>query len=134
MGKGALGVKHGEGKFKKAEKAAWMREYQQRTNQRRNYKESVRAHITDIKRQGCALCGYSKCVNALEFHHVGDDKTIEMSSVTTMKRLNEELPKCIVVCANCHREIHAGQIEGYENVKRAAPVAAELPLLRLINS
>ncbi len=28
---------------------------------------------------GCVLCGYSKCVAALQFHHTGDDKSFELS-------------------------------------------------------
>ena len=57
----------------------------------------------------CKICGYSKCIDALEFHHLRDKK--EAPSYVIMRwawsRALEELKKCIMVCANCHREIHA---------------------------
>lgn len=57
----------------------------------------------------CQICGYNKCPNALEFHHVNDDKEQSPSYVImrwSWNKLIEELKKCILVCANCHREIH----------------------------
>lgn len=56
----------------------------------------------------CTVCGYSKCLAALEFHHV-DNKEEAPSYVIyrwSWKRAKKELKKCILVCANCHREIH----------------------------
>jgi len=64
---------------------------------------------------GCNLCGYKKCDKALEFHHKGQAgksfniSTVLFNGVSTAK-LKNEIRKCIVVCANCHREIHAGEV------------------------
>ena len=59
----------------------------------------------------CELCGFSKCTEALEFHHVkssGKDFSISEKGYTrSWKKVKEELDKCIQVCANCHRELHA---------------------------
>ncbi len=128
MGRGAKGTKWGEGKFTKADKARWMRSYQKpkRTAARR-LREELRA-------VGCRLCGYRKCLAALEFHHTGDDKVQGVTDARTVKEVQREAAKCIVVCANCHREIHAGQIEGYADVERAVPAVEEPPLLWLIQS
>ena len=57
----------------------------------------------------CERCGYNKCIGALEFHHL--DPTKKDGVWTKMRlwgheRLHAELDKCILVCANCHREIH----------------------------
>ncbi len=77
--------------------------------------EKVKDLILSKKKCGCSICGYSKCMAALEFHHVNpSEKLFEISrahSGFSLKEILEELKKCILVCANCHAEIHAGIIE-----------------------
>ena len=61
----------------------------------------------------CQCCGYDKCITALEFHHL-NPKEKDFSFGTNTNRnwydTQKELQKCILVCANCHREIHQGLI------------------------
>lgn len=62
----------------------------------------------------CVICGYSKNLAALEFHHTDPSKKdhdfIKMRHwVFDSKR--SELEKCELVCANCHREIHCPELE-----------------------
>jgi DNA-binding CsgD family transcriptional regulator len=57
----------------------------------------------------CSKCGYNKCIEALEFHHTDPDIKIFSISSNLNKawsKIEKELEKCILVCANCHREIH----------------------------
>lgn len=58
----------------------------------------------------CSKCGYNKCFAALEFHHINpEEKDIKISSFNTITltvKMKKELDKCIVVCSNCHRELH----------------------------
>lgn len=58
----------------------------------------------------CNLCGYNKCVAALEFHHLDPlFKEFEICSSLHNKSaetMQKELDKCILLCANCHREEH----------------------------
>jgi len=57
----------------------------------------------------CKLCGYNKCIQALEFHHINpNEKEFKPSNMGTYKwdKVKIELNKCILLCANCHREIH----------------------------
>ncbi|QOE32633.1 HNH endonuclease [Klebsiella phage Muenster] len=58
----------------------------------------------------CEKCGYDKCIAALEFHHLDpNEKDFGISSsghTRSFEKLKIELDKCIMVCANCHREIH----------------------------
>ena len=60
----------------------------------------------------CAICGYQKNHGALEFHHlIPEQKSYGIAAQGTCHNLQrdlEEVHKCILVCANCHREIHAG--------------------------
>lgn len=62
----------------------------------------------------CTLCGYSRCPNALEFHHKEPEhKDFGISSggiAWSLQRMIDEAQKCMMVCANCHREIHANLI------------------------
>ena len=58
----------------------------------------------------CNLCGYDKNITALEFHHIDPRlKEYGIASMGTCHQLEKDLnevKKCILVCANCHREIH----------------------------
>lgn len=59
----------------------------------------------------CQICGYDKYLGALEFHHLNpSNKSFEISKRQTMALdlLKKEADKCILVCSNCHKEIHAG--------------------------
>ncbi|MFA5340803.1 MAG: hypothetical protein WC332_03400 [Clostridia bacterium] len=109
-----------------------------KAGRRRHYARNrlKRQDVMDkLKVPGCSLCGYSKCNNALEFHHINPDKERKPSQAGTITSLLKEVSKCILVCANCHREIHAGQIESLSHVETVkVRKQEEPPLLRLINS
>ena len=51
-----------------------------------------------------------KCLGALDFHHVDPvqkDFAISDSNIyKDINKLKEEVDKCMLVCANCHRELH----------------------------
>lgn len=60
----------------------------------------------------CQICGYDKTAIALDFHHVipeEKDRTITVYR-NGFDKVKEEVKKCILLCANCHREFHAGLI------------------------
>ena len=64
----------------------------------------------EYKGRCCSLCGYKKYIGALEFHHENPfEKEFTIANQRKTKiddRIKKELDKCILVCANCHREIH----------------------------
>ena len=70
---------------------------------------------------GKCFCGYSKCERALEFHHLDPAKkdfNISRSGYTrSWKSVKNEIEKCILVCSNCHREIHDGMHDQLELIK-----------------
>lgn len=87
------------------------RHYDNLKIRRINFKEQ------SINQKGgkCFLCGYNKCIAALEFHHLNPlqkDPNIVASNMALTKQpihiLKSELDKCVLLCANCHREVHAG--------------------------
>jgi transposase len=60
----------------------------------------------------CVLCGYSRCLRALEFHHL-DPRTKEFplahaGRTRSTERLRAEASKCVLLCSNCHAEVEAG--------------------------
>ncbi|NIQ80986.1 MAG: hypothetical protein GTN93_23400, partial [Anaerolineae bacterium] len=73
-----------------------------------------KAWINNLKlERGCELCGYRKCAAALEFHHLdpaSKELHIGLRYNCSNARLKAEIDKCMVVCANCHRELHYGHV------------------------
>jgi transposase len=60
----------------------------------------------------CRLCGYSRHVGALEFHHLDPGQKEFGLSVRGLTRsyaaLQAEAGKCVLLCANCHAEVEGG--------------------------
>lgn len=69
-----------------------------------------RQYIIDYKlSKGCSICGYNKYASALDFHHNGNgDKKFSISQFNDcgIKKIKNEMDKCIVLCRNCHAELH----------------------------
>lgn len=79
----------------------------------REYRKDIKRKLVKYKGGKCQICGYNRCIEALDFHHTNqEEKEYSVSGGTkSFERLKKEVDKCILVCANCHREIHAGIIE-----------------------
>ena len=73
-------------------------------------RRKVKELLVNYKGGKCEICGYDKCLGALDFHHINSkDKDFSISSsnvYNNIDKLKSEVDKCILVCANCHREIH----------------------------
>lgn len=73
----------------------------------------------------CQICGYNKCVEALEFHHIDENgKKYNPSNIIIAKSWEsaaEELKRCILLCANCHREVHYKKIDTEYLIRRMTP-------------
>lgn len=110
----SLGKRHSQ--CKECRRAADNKYYKEDVNRQeavkathRNQVKVLRDFVNSIKKESkCSICGDSRWY-VLDFHHLRDKKfTIsqkikEGCSLQTMK---DEISKCILVCANCHREIH----------------------------
>ncbi len=74
----------------------------------------TRDYIQSLKKE-CSRCGYNRCVEALEFHHRNPEEkdgalshySNRVFSPATKLLIDQEVMKCDVLCANCHREEHA---------------------------
>ncbi len=60
----------------------------------------------------CSICGYNKCLDALDFHHQKDKEGHIATFIKNESRQKvlKEVKKCILLCANCHREVHHGSM------------------------
>jgi len=63
---------------------------------------------------GCCISGCNENEScALDFHHIGKKKKLVSSLVRcgySLERIKHEISQCVVICANCHRKLHAGII------------------------
>lgn len=102
-----------------------LTEHVLQTNGSYKCKECRKDAVIDIRRRNkiklveykggkCERCGYDKCIDALEFHHLNPDEKdfgVSCGDTRSLEKLKAEADKCIMVCANCHREIHAEERE-----------------------
>lgn len=65
-----------------------------------------------VLESGCIKCHYNTCAAALDFHHVNPQQKLFnigcQGICASWKRLKKEVAKCVILCARCHRELHAG--------------------------
>lgn len=73
-----------------------------------DWRKRVKVKLVEYKGGECVKCGYKKCTQALQFHHTNpDEKDFTISGKSwSFERLKKEVDKCILVCSNCHTEIH----------------------------
>ena len=78
----------------------------------------------------CGICGYDKSIAALEFHHIDPkEKDFTPSGKSCSREVFvNELRKCVMLCSNCHREHHAGELDLPEDIIRFDESYAEKPL------
>ncbi len=69
------------------------------------------------KNKKCAICGYKKCPEILDFHH--ENAKSKFGDVSKLARtlksiavIKHEIEKCTLICPNCHREVHIGDRYG----------------------
>lgn len=80
-------------------------EYQKRRALKR------KLYLINLRGGKCERCPYDKNIAALEFHHINPEEKDENLdsrhlSNRSMKWILNEFDKCLVLCSNCHREIH----------------------------
>lgn len=89
---------------------AWARTHKERAalTQKRSHEKALQKLTAHKESIGCSVCGYNKCGAALDWHHVDSttkERRIQVRSYFS-KLGEEERSKCILLCSNCHRELH----------------------------
>lgn len=72
------------------------------------HKRRIKLFCIKYRGNKCEVCGYNKCIDAFDFHHVGN-KLFSIGKYgyrVNKEKLILELDKCMLLCSNCHREIH----------------------------
>ena len=75
----------------------------------------LRKKAIDYKGGKCIFCGYNKYEGALDFHHINETlKEFGLSEkgiTRSWDKIQKELEKCVLICANCHRELHGNKLQ-----------------------
>lgn len=81
----------------------------------KRWRQHSKQRIVDSMGGKCQSCGYDKCNEALELHHI-EPSGKELSfgrlraNPKSWNTIVAELRKCILLCSNCHKEVHYGII------------------------
>lgn len=88
-----------------------------------NWRQSTKQRIIDAMGDHCCICGYDRCKRNLVLHHL--DPTMKETTISNMLKtprkwdlIVSELRKCVMVCQNCHGEIHDGITQVPLNAQR----------------
>lgn len=85
-------------------------------NKTQKWRNKFKAKCIDAMGGKCQICGYNRCNRALDFHHI--DKKAKDFGISLLLQGNasientfNELKKCVLLCSNCHREVHDNLID-----------------------
>ena len=110
---------------KRINQERWRVENPERERDVRRARKDRKWDWVRSRKGACVKCGESDPA-CLDFHHRdGDEKQANLAVVGaswSQARLEEELAKCDVLCANCHRKLHAEERER-ETIKTSEAVA-----------
>lgn len=81
-----------------------------------DWRKRAKDKLIEYKGGECVICGYNKCSRSMDFHHLDPNKKDFgiSGSTKSISKLKKEVDKCILVCKNCHGEIH-DDIENKKN-------------------
>lgn len=98
---------HGQYHHAERDKDKFKRVRAERKDRKKNWIKRIKAEL------GCRLCEEDNPV-CLVYHHV-DEKKHNMADVPRLdlskEKIKKELNKCVVLCANCHRKVHSGDLD-----------------------
>jgi len=111
-----LGIKSGRPAHNRSKKPRrdWDNEYYRKNKttivrNRRLRIKRLKKKLVDLLGGECKFCGYNRCMQALDFHHVNGTKEASVGTLIAdecTKAAYKEVKSCILLCSNCHRELH----------------------------
>ncbi len=95
------------------------------------YRREKKEILIEYKGGKCQKCGYDKCPDALQFHHIdANTKVIEIGGFRhTLDKLKAEADKCTLLCSNCHIEQHI--IESHDRKDHESFYGKDLEAIRV---
>jgi hypothetical protein len=102
----------------------------------RRWREATKARIVKAMGGKCVCCGYNKCNSALALHHLDNqEKEFGFGKIyanpVSWKRIVPELRKCVLVCHNCHSEVHMRMTEIPKNCTKFNESFVTYKIIRL---
>lgn len=89
-----------------------------------DWRRRTKIKLVEYKGGKCECCDYNRSISVLQFHHKDpNEKDFTISGKSYgFEKLKIEVDKCILVCSNCHIEIHeeirnVGYSEKMKNIK-----------------
>ena len=77
----------------------------------RKARKERKTKLIEILGGKCVSCGYSRCTAALDFHHKNEKLKkfgiADFGLCRKWEKLVEEIKKCVLLCRNCHAELHS---------------------------
>lgn len=72
------------------------------------WRQKVKVKLVEYKGGECQSCGYNKSIKVLQFHHLDPlEKDFSISGKSySFERMKTEVDKCLLLCSNCHIEVH----------------------------
>ena len=100
---------------KRVEKRTYADRREYLKNAVANRRRKIKLLLIEYKGGECVVCGYAKYAGAFDLHHVDGSKKefgLGMQGLTrSLERSKKEADKCVLLCANCHREVHGGVVK-----------------------
>lgn len=76
----------------------------------KEFRKRMKVKAIAVKGSQCLICGYSSCLDALEFHHRDPNEKefgIRDGNFRNWDQTLLEIAKCDLLCCRCHREVHS---------------------------
>ena len=93
----------------------------------KTWRQNVKKRMVQALGGKCIICGYDHCMEAMDFHHIDpSEKDFGLGStranIKSWDSIVSEIKKCVLLCARCHREVHAGIIAVPEIIPTFDPI------------